>query len=257
MIGRTNVGGGANLNFKVVGGTTEPASPKENTIWVNTDTAITSYVFAAAEPAEPVEGMVWITTGNASSAEFNALKKNCIQVYPLSAAQYVSGAWAAKPVQTYRSGAWTDFATYLYHAGNTFNEVTGGWVGYAKGQTSSSGNATKPTAKYNSDNVVITCDDEGDWASGMWCTKNKIALTEKSKLVFDGFRNAAKVYLAVWSALGEYTKDNLAAEKEITKTTRSTIELDVSSMSGSYYVGLRFIGSQSIPKVTMFGLKAE
>ena len=34
MIGRTNAGGGASLNFKVVGGTAAPSNPKENTIWV-------------------------------------------------------------------------------------------------------------------------------------------------------------------------------------------------------------------------------
>ena len=44
------LGGGENLNFKVVGGTTEPSNPKENTIWVNTDTAITSWDFSATEP---------------------------------------------------------------------------------------------------------------------------------------------------------------------------------------------------------------
>ena len=43
-------GGGGNLmNFKVVGGT-KPSNPKENTIWVNTNTAITGWHFGAEEP---------------------------------------------------------------------------------------------------------------------------------------------------------------------------------------------------------------
>ena len=45
----TRRGGGAPLNFKVVGGT-KPSNPKENTIWVNTDTAITGWHFGAEEP---------------------------------------------------------------------------------------------------------------------------------------------------------------------------------------------------------------
>jgi hypothetical protein len=50
-IGRTNAGaGGSSLNFTVVGGTTEPANPKENTIWVNTDQEITGWCFSAKEP---------------------------------------------------------------------------------------------------------------------------------------------------------------------------------------------------------------
>ena len=87
--GSGNIGGcgSGGLNFKVVGGTSQPTNPKENTIWVNTSTTITGYVFSAAEPAAPEEGMVWITTGTSSTVEFNALKKNGIQVYPISAKQ--------------------------------------------------------------------------------------------------------------------------------------------------------------------------
>ena len=359
MIGRTNVGGGAGLNFKVVGNP-QPSNPVENTIWVDTDTPITSWVFSATEPgssdvmalsiisgspwylsapqslsagdvlsfeipgnvsntyeainiADPTtgdeyfvrnsdgsacnawvkgtkvsvvlsndtnqlngyggnaktayirsygsygmtEGMVWIATGTTGTIEFNALKKNDITIQILSASQYVSGAWVSKTAKIYQNSAWVGFELYLYNAGNTFADITGGWVGYAKGQTSSSGNATKPTAKYNTDNVVITCSDDSGWASGMWCAKNKIALTERSKLVFDGLLNAKIAYLTVWSAIGEYTKDNLVAETQITKTSRSTVELDVSSLSGSYYIGLRFQGSQTEPQVTMFSLKAK
>ena len=107
------VGGGAPLNFKVVGGTSAPASLKENTIWVNTDTAITSWAFRATQPATAAEGMVWFFTGTQSSSEFNALKKNGIQVYPLSAKQYVSGAWVTKTAKSYQSGAWVDWCLVL------------------------------------------------------------------------------------------------------------------------------------------------
>lgn len=44
------LGGGAGLNFKVLGGTVEPAEPKENTIWVNTAAPVTSWDFSAEEP---------------------------------------------------------------------------------------------------------------------------------------------------------------------------------------------------------------
>lgn len=45
--------GGAGLNFKIVGGAARPQNPKENTIWINTDTAIGEYVFRA-EPNNKV-----------------------------------------------------------------------------------------------------------------------------------------------------------------------------------------------------------
>ena len=47
MIFNITGGAAANLNFKVVGGTIKPTSPKENTIWVNTDTEISNWFFAA------------------------------------------------------------------------------------------------------------------------------------------------------------------------------------------------------------------
>ena len=113
-IGRTNVGGGGGgLNFKVVGVSAQPGNPKENTIWVNTDTEITSWAFSATEPESPVEGMVWIVTGTSSTVEFNALKKNGIQVYPVSCKQYVSGAWADRFAYVYQNGAWSQFSEVI------------------------------------------------------------------------------------------------------------------------------------------------
>ena len=84
-------GGGNPLNFKVVGGTEQPANPKENMIWVNTDQKITGWVFSAEQPTEPAEGMVWIATPSPNTIAFNALKKNTVMVYPNAATQYVSG----------------------------------------------------------------------------------------------------------------------------------------------------------------------
>lgn len=110
MIGRTNAGGGSGggLNFKVVGGTSTPASPKENTIWVNTSAEITSWVFSATEPEAPAAGMVWFTTDKKSTAPFNALKKNDITLFPISTQQYVSGAWVEKTAKCYKSGEWVE-----------------------------------------------------------------------------------------------------------------------------------------------------
>lgn len=99
-------GGTDALNFKVVGGTTQPENPKENTVWVNTDTEISGWVFSPEEPAEPSDGLVWIGLGMASRAPFNALKKNGLFVYPLFCKQYVSGAWETKTAYVYKSGTW-------------------------------------------------------------------------------------------------------------------------------------------------------
>ena len=40
-------GGVSALNFKIVGGTEQPVDPKENTLWVNTQTEISGWVVSA------------------------------------------------------------------------------------------------------------------------------------------------------------------------------------------------------------------
>lgn len=112
--GTGNLGGGSGgLNFKVVGYATEAElladTPKENTIGIITTNKITGWMFSATEPESPVEGMVYITTGTDSDIAFNALKKNGIQVYPLSAKQYVSGALVDVTAMIYQAEEWVEW----------------------------------------------------------------------------------------------------------------------------------------------------
>lgn len=96
---------GVSLNFKIVGGDTKPTNAEENTIWINTTTPISSWEFSATQPSA-VSGRVWISTDTFSPVEFNALKENSIQVYPISASQYVSGVWVNKDIQLYQNNEW-------------------------------------------------------------------------------------------------------------------------------------------------------
>lgn len=146
MIGRTNTGGsggGGGLNFRVLGGTSAPPSPKENDIWVNTDVKISSYVISATQPTTHDSGLVWIPTGTSSTVHFNALKKNAIEVNPLGAKQYVSDKWVDVYAYIYKDSEWVEFSKvvtelYLYKDGNMFEEITGGWVTFDSGSVSNS-----------------------------------------------------------------------------------------------------------------------
>lgn len=120
----TNISTGAELNFDVVGGTTQPSNPTENAIWVNTNVGITSWVFSATVPSNPIEGMVHFTTSSAAVAEFNALSENDIRVYPTGCSQYVGGTWVSKDAKTYQNGQWLSWILYLYKKG-TFYEIAG------------------------------------------------------------------------------------------------------------------------------------
>ena len=123
---------GVKLNFEVVGSVVEPASPTENMIWINTDVEIAGYKFSATEPENPIEGMAWITVGNSSAVSFSMIDDDSVTIYPLSAKQYVSGAWVSVETKSYQGGVWVDWWNGdLFDNGEQFESITGGWV---KGQ---------------------------------------------------------------------------------------------------------------------------
>ena len=145
--------GSGGINFKLVGGTTQPSGPSENTIWVNTSTEINGYAFSVDAPADPVEGMVWIKTGAASRVAFNLLKKNVIFVYPMSAYQYIGGEWVMVTAKTYQDGAWQDWITYAFYRGDTCDGLTGGWVAVARNTNI---NAITPTLTISGGVMTVT-----------------------------------------------------------------------------------------------------
>lgn len=128
-IGRTNTGGGASLNYNVIGSTTEPAK-KENTIWVNTEN-VTSHVFSATGPESPVPGMVWFVLNTRSDVSFNALKKGVFMVYPYVCNQYINGVWSAVNAFVCKNNEWLNIWDGIIYQHGIFNlpyaeEVTNG-----------------------------------------------------------------------------------------------------------------------------------
>lgn len=105
-------GGGSELNFEVVGGTTEPSNPSENTIWINTDTEIAGYYFSATQPENMSDGEVWVLTSAQSAVSFDVLKENNITVYPVQAKQMKSGTLTSVNAKMYKDGAWVTW-TYI------------------------------------------------------------------------------------------------------------------------------------------------
>lgn len=109
-------GGGGGLNFKVVPGLTQPGTASENTIWVKTE-RIGAWYFSATQPDGLQEWDVWFGTGTESDFAFNALRKNAVQVYPLSAKQMISGELVDVEAMSYQAGEWVEWITILYKDG--------------------------------------------------------------------------------------------------------------------------------------------
>lgn len=250
-------GGGASLNFKVVGNP-QPTSPKENTIWLNTDVPIGGWYFNATQPEGLSEGDVWFSIGTSSPVAFNALKKNGVMVYPISAKQYISGAWVNVTTKSYQGGKWVDWITYLFDNGNQFNATTGGFV--TRSMSYNSTNSTKATPSVSNANGMMTITIGTNNAGGAVTTANKIDLSSKSILYFDGYlkghgdSHPDYFSICIWSALGTYRTDNLVAYynsdgKDSIKT------IDVSKLSGSYYIGFYCYDNEGSAKMRRMWLE--
>ena len=251
--------GSAGVNFKIVGGTTQPTTTRENTIWVNTDTAISSWVFSASAPAEPVEGLVWLTVGTSSSVAFNALKKNGLQVYPLTAKQYIDSAWVEKTAYSYQDGKWVTWLRreILYEPGNENIPVTGGWTYTPKGYSSDASTPGTPTITRGISALTVQMPNV---SGAIIHPANKIDLTEYSTIVFDGIITGATGYaslcnLRVWSEFGKYSSVGYSASVTIQKNVDGEVSLDVSELSGKFYIGFGLWTAS--PKIEMRSMKLQ
>jgi hypothetical protein len=247
MLGRTNTGGGGGggLNYTVVGGTSAPSNPKENTIWVNTSTEITFHAFQPFTPSNPQEGWVWIKAGTESGVAFNALKKNRIQLYPLSAKQYISGAWVDKTAKSYQGGKWVDWWNgQLYDNGNQYTEVTGGWAAYAYKISTSGSDPTKPTLTVGSNNLKLSfaTASSGGYRAGALFTEKAIDVTNYSKLTMtvSSYSNGADGKPGFGLTKNKANSFTSAASTTIDSTGTKTV--DISKLSGTYYVYLEMSG---------------
>ena len=254
MIGRTNAGGGGGgLNFKVVGGSAQPENPKENTIWVETDGEIPGWVFSASMPTNPVAGMVWISTGINSTAEFNALKKNGICIYPISAKQYSAGVWNVKTAKSYMNGEWAELWNgYLFHYGDELKHVTGGYTAIAKPLVSGTGSGV-PYISNNSDGSRKIQSNRANTDGGMYYTVNKIDLTDYKTLKFYGRivdpSGYTRAGIGVWSDIGAYANTNRVVTVTGNDASSNTRSIDVSGLTGKYYIG--FFVYATAPYVTV------
>lgn len=237
-----NLSGGASpLNFKVLGSPTEPEEPKENTIWVQTEAEVTSWLFSPTEPESPVEGMLWICTGLSSPVLFNCLKKNEIQVVPLSCQQYIGGAWVAKTALSCQGGAWLEWKTHLYNAGRVNTALIGGFT--ARGMqtvATNGGYAQTPSVTYNSDNfTVYNANGSDGYQGGIVYTSSKIPMADFNRLCIRAkmeTTRSARPSLRIYSAIGSYQNDNVVAKVSI--SSNGTYSIDISALEDSYHVAI-------------------
>ena len=218
------------LNFKVVGNP-QPVTPKENTIWVSTDVAITSYIFDTTQPTNPTEGMVYLGLATSTDVEFNAIKKNGINLRPASCKQYAGGTWL--PMNA-----------YIY--------IDGNWVQFAK--------ATDYLFKDGMFNPRL-CPNGMQTSSYVWIHEGCIHSQERSVFYFNDLIDLTQVsritvvHVGSWNASSNFAVYNTSGS-EVAKVTGSTREknvtktIDVSGLTGLHKLGFYGTGGYATGQFT-------
>ena len=237
---------GVSLNFSVVGGTSQPSNPSNNTIWVNTGDTITSWIFSHNQPESPSEGMVWIVNGVSGISEFDAVSDVSLIVQVAGVKQYVNGAWEMKTVNVYQNGAWHSLSIYLVKNGIDNTEKTGGWdTGVAWGYNS---DVVSPTITFDDGIMKVTYPTNDDLQFGGISTKNPIDLTNYNTLemLCSSAQATGSSYpsqgglAALYMCLGKDTNSRVATAAIAVKesVTNKVASINISDLTGLYYIGI-------------------
>ncbi len=176
-------------------------------------------------------GQVWITPGTSSPVAFNALKKNSMMVYPLSAKQYISGAWVSVDAKSFQSGEWKAWIVYLYNNGDECEAISGGFAACAytpSGVTSSS--IIAPTLSKGADSMTVSI---SQYYYGQVFAKNSFPLDDISAIEVV-YSNASTGTFLVTNTKGTgYT-----AAASAKPSGSGTAVIDVSNLTGDYYFAI-------------------
>ncbi|MDD2954952.1 MAG: hypothetical protein PHD67_01410 [Oscillospiraceae bacterium] len=236
------LGGGTRLNYEVTGGTAQPESPKENTIWVNTGAVVTDVIFSVGQPSARTDGTplqggeIFVKTGNASNVPFKALlkKDEAMMVYPQAAYQWDGSAWVRRDSRTYQNGGWKNWGILYYDNGDEFAKITGGISVYTPSDTAT---------KYD---TYIHLGTNGTGEARAY-TNGKVDLSAISTLqcTLRSYGSRPSAYFGVLSADPKTSVDSVAVYHYSTSDAAPAVySLDVSALTGEYYLYVRCVGTR-------------
>jgi hypothetical protein len=165
-------GQGVGLNFKIIGGTSQPTNPVGNILWVETSVEITNWAFSYEQPAGK-EGKIWIHDLATGQLTLDMLENNSIILSPTYCQQYINGQWVEKKAYVYQNSSWTRLnrlPQYIYNNGDQCESITGGW----STSTSSSTNSYTSAALTSDSMSLATGYDSKGYTYASANTKNKI-----------------------------------------------------------------------------------
>lgn len=240
--------------------TNPPSNPQENDISIHTSVPINGWELS--DKTLPIgwamgTGFVYIKGDFGGSYDYRnttglnlAIPGNhngTVYARLTSCIQYNGSTWEKKDSWIYHGGTWHQFSSawdgHLFYYGDTYSAITGGWVARDIAHT------TDQYGPYNAAPSIQTQSNGGVKVymsntdkSGIWTTANKISLAGFNTLTFNGNlydpNGWNRAQLDVWSDFGTYSSENVVARLNATYNA-GTYTLDISSLTGSYYIGVR------------------
>jgi hypothetical protein len=168
---------------------------------------------------------IWITTGTSSHAAFNALKKNTLQVYPISAKQYIGVAWVDKTAKIYQDDEWTNWQNPMWIIQNGVELIE----------------MNLQTATKTAMDGFLRISGNSDGYHGAGAI---VDVTNFKNLVLEGEIDTYVGYLCMWDIGTTNFTFNNAVTYIKSDDTRGGI-LPIETYSGKYRVGVAIIGGRS------------
>lgn len=236
MIFNVTSGGGSGLSLRVLGGTTQPTSPREGTIWVHTSALKPDYILSGTQPASPSSGLAWIKLGS-DGVSLPVDKKGTLAITLAGCSVYSGSAWENADAWAYTGGEWVQFGyaiLYLYKQGNQYTDITGGIIDWAwksdaprKGTLTFLPNAIRLVASGSA--VAATPAKQID------LSKYTRLIVRKTSAYID---NTNRAFIGITKTKGPQDTNDFAARAALDNVNSGTYSIDISTLSGLYWVGV-------------------
>ena len=238
MIGMTNATGGKDrLRYRVYGGTTPPAGPREYDFYIKTTTPITAFELNSWTNAQPTwfvgNGHVYIVSEVWNTDSINLVKDGngiSLPFLPKWCWQQINGQWYQMEAYFYRGG-WVKFSDYkdtppwsgtLFYNGDQYTDITGGWTG---------ADSYSPNLRATLYSGTITIS-----------TASAVDLSGFSTLKFMGSGNGANSG-GTYSAKCKIVNESGVEVASVDFQSNGTYAVSVAALSGKHYV--RFVAAGS------------
>lgn len=234
------------INIKIVGGTIQPSTATDNTIWVNTDANVSGCIISPTKPQDITTGMVWLESANAGSEVYigNSSK---VLLHISGCYLYKESVWTPVDGMLYSSESWKaiDTTTYLIKNGDmamVFNVTDN--VGIVQN--------TGCVEIYGKSGYGLARVDDIDLTDKTTITVEGIFDTT---VAYDSGIQAAAFYIGIWEKTDTSNKAKACVYyRGDGKGSVTSFVLDVKNFIGAYKVGISTVANKH-EKITKFEIK--